>query len=76
MRDVALPPAALLLHLVEELGCRGVRAGSAHENTVNVVGSLIDPGRDAGGHRREAHGSRWSLYGHHMQPALYGCPAA
>jgi len=36
------------LNLVEERGCCGVGSGSAHENTVNVVGPLVDRGRDAG----------------------------
>jgi hypothetical protein len=42
-----LPSVALLLSLVEEVGCCGVGTGSAHENTVNIVGPLVDRGRDA-----------------------------
>ena len=48
MRDLALSSAALLLHRGEELGCRGVGSGRAHEDSVDVVGPFVDRGRDAG----------------------------
>lgn len=32
---------ALLLDLVEELGCRGVGTGSTEKNAVDVAGSLV-----------------------------------
>lgn len=46
--NLPLPTVALLLQILEELGSSGVGSGSAHENSINVAGPLVDCGGDPG----------------------------